>query len=597
MSTEASLIRNITVEGKGLSWIYTPGEPLYRTVDHECEELVIRAESAENASLKICGSNVRSGETVRIKTVLLDNPVEIKAVNGENGQEETVVLHINKEPDPSKLYTEKTRPQYHFTPYAGQMNDPNGLIYNRETDEYHMFFQCNRFFDNGVPGLTGTTSWGHAVSKDLIHWTELPLAITPDYWGMAWSGSAVIDRDNTSGLFDDTTPPESRMVCFYAAVGSGLEYGFAKECMAYSKDGGRTFIRYKNNPVVKNPHDMYGSGLRDPKVFRFEDSRLAGGGIWVMVTVGNLHIFTSHNLTDWILCGRPVDTEGNVFDSECPDLFPLPADGDPDSVKWVYTGGGMYYILGHMDVIAEDKVMFVPETGKIVPLKGFAELWPGYSSPETYATQTIANEKYGRTVSISWLRDPSLFLMDKIWNSAQSVPMEHSLRTVNGQLKLFSYPVQEIKTLRKKLLFSGENLLLDSLSPDPLADIHSICCDIETEITLKDATEITICLRTGCGQELTVRYEKDTGKMIVDKTKTGPGSFSGIYEPVITASADGRISLRILLDRTCFDVYGNNGEAAVAGLIFSDLRGDGMSISANGTAMIGSLKVWEMSRD
>ncbi|MCQ2429664.1 MAG: glycoside hydrolase family 32 protein [Clostridia bacterium] len=594
---EAPALGAVTVKGDGLDWTVSDGDPLYKTVDFACKSLTVSAEFDAGLSGSINGKPVKPGQTASITLGLLDNAVTVTVTDPATGLSVNRIVHVNREPDPATLYTESLRPKFHFTPYAGQMNDPNGLVYMASTGEYHLFFQCNRAFDTGVPGLSGTTSWGHAVSTDLMHWEELPLAITPDQWGMAWSGSAIIDRNNTSGLFDDTTPPESRLVCFYAAVGAGLEYGYAKECMVYSKDGGRTFIRYEGNPVVKNPDNVYGGGLRDPKVFWYADESMPEGGIWVMVCVGNLTFFTSHNLTDWRCCGRPTDVNGQVFDSECPDLFPLAVDDNPDNIKWVYTGGGLYYIIGHMEKTGEDKVMFIPETDQIVPLEGFAMLWEGCNSCETYATQTIHNEKNGRTVAISWLRDPSLFIGDKIWNSAQSTPMEYSLRTINGQVKLCMYPVSETKSLRGDPIFEASSLTIDENTPNPLADVHSTCCDIEMTFIPGTADTVTLNLREGHGQVLSVRYSRPEGKLYVDKTKCSEGSFSGVYEPTVTADADGRVTLRVLLDQSVFDVYGNGGEAAVSGLIFTNTKIDGMSLSADGSVTVESLTVWPMNAE
>ena len=506
-------------------------------------------------------------------------------------------VHFVREPDPDTLYKEQSRPKFHFTPYTYQMNDPNGLVYNAETGEYHLFFQCNRPFDTGVAGLTGTTSWGHAVSKDLVHWEELPLAVMPDDLGMAWSGSAVIDYNNTSGLFDDSTPPASRMVLFYASVGGDTTHGYAKESMAYSTDGGRTFIKYEGNPVVKNPESMYGGGLRDPKVFWYEDETMKDGGIWVMVTVGNLHIFTSRNLIDWKHCGRPVGLDGQVFDSECPDLYPLPVDGDENNIKWVYTGGGIFYIIGHMEKTGEDTVMFVPETERIFALNGIADQGPGNPAPETYATQTFNSEKLGRRVSISWLRDPSMHWKDKHWNSAQSIPMEHSLRTVNGEVKLFSYPVAEVEALRGDVLLSLENVTVTPDTENILKDISSTCCDLVATIDLGDATEVGFKVRMSerkGREELVIRYDKTAGKLYVDKNKTGSGSYLGVYEPEMVTLEGNRITLRILLDQICYDVYGNGGEVAVAGLIYSAFESTGMEFFTNGTATVESLVIYNM---
>jgi len=292
-----------------------------------------------------------------------------------------------------------------------------------------------------------------------------------------------------------------------------------------------------------------------------------------------------------------VDVHGELFDSECPDLYPLPVDGDPACVKWVYTGGGLFYIIGHLERRGEDGVMFVAETEKTVSLNGIADQIPGQKAPEIYATQTFAAEKKGRRISISWLRDPTMHWKDKIWNSAQSLPMEHSLRTVGGKVKLFSYPVEEVEGLRGTPLLDLRDVKVVPGGDNLLRGVHATCCDLEADISLGTATRFAFRVRTGeagGGQYLEVRYDRSSGKLYVDKMHSGAGPYLGVYEPELTLLEGGRIRLRILLDRTCFDVYGNDGEAAVAGLVFSEFENDGMSFTADGSVTVNRLTVWSM---
>ncbi|MBC8570613.1 cadherin-like beta sandwich domain-containing protein [Zongyangia hominis] len=571
-------------------------------VGHSVDAVKVKTQF-DSALYEVTVAGQKANPGVEVNVGLADGLNAVRVIVRDPGSDlsDTYTVNITREPNPDTLYKETARPQFHFTPYMYQMNDPNGLVYDDARGEYHLFFQCNRPFDTGVEGLNGTTCWGHAVSKDMVNWEELPLAITPDELGFAYSGSGVIDRNNTSGLFVDDpadpnyTPPGSRIVVFYASVAGDTTYGYAKQSMAYSADGGRTFIKYPGNPVVKNPGNMYGGGMRDPKVFWYEDASLKDGGIWVMVTVGDLHIFTSPNLIDWKHCGRP-QINGQVFDSECPDLYPLPVDGDPDNIKWVYTGGGIFYVLGHMEVTGEDTVMFVPETDKLYALNGIADQGPGNPAPETYATQTFNNEKLGRTISISWLRDPSMQWKDKNWNSAQSIPMEHSLRTVDGKVKLFSYPAAEVKDMRDEKILSLKGVQVDESSENVLKDLKATSCDMEATITLGTATEVGFKLRVGAaggGQELKITYNKNDGKLYVDKMKTGGGSYLGVYEPEMSLLDGNKIKLRMLLDQICFDVYGNDGEAAIAGLIYSEFENNGMEFFTNGTATL-DLDVYSM---
>ncbi len=213
-------------------------------------------------------------------------------------------------------YSEPYRPQFHFTPAQNWMNDPNGMVYYQ--GEYHLFFQYNPFGDTW-----GHMSWGHAVSTDLVHWQELPVAIPELGDEMVFSGSAVVDYGNTSGLGTVANPA---MVAIYTAAKPGNQ----SQALAYSTDKGRTWKRYAGNPVL----DIGSGEFRDPKVFWY-----APENKWVMAVVmaveHKVRLYSSQNLKDWTLMSDfgPANAVGGVW--ECPDLFPLAVDGDPAKTKWV----------------------------------------------------------------------------------------------------------------------------------------------------------------------------------------------------------------------------------------------------------------------
>lgn len=175
--------------------------------------------------------------------------------------------------------------------------------------------------------------------------------------------------------------------------------------------------------------------------------------------------------------------------------------------------------------------------------------------------------------------------------------MEHSLRTVNGQVKLFSYPVSEVDALCGDVLLSLENVTVTPDTENILKGVSSTCCDLVATIDLGDATEVGFKVRMSerAGrEELVIRYDRMAGKLYVDKNKTGSGSYLGVYEPDMVTLDGNRITLRILLDRICYDVYGNGGEVAVAGLVYSDFRSTGMEFFTNGTATVESLVIYNM---
>lgn len=278
-------------------------------------------------------------------------PLNVSAWHGK-----TLAIEVDKLPAGSKflasletgedrkgtenLYAEPLRPQFHFSPSRGWNNDPNGMCFYN--GEYHLFFQLNPYGVNW-----GNMHWGHAVSKDLLHWKEVDIALYPDELGPMFSGSAVVDWKNSSGFGIDGKPP---MVAIYTASGNP-----PTQCIAYSTDG-RQFTKFAGNPVVKH----IGGGNRDPKVIWHEPTKR-----WVMALFVDfpipgkkerqtIHFLTSPNLKDWTISGQIDDFY------ECPDLFALPMDGDAKNVKWVLTAASSDYMVGQFD-----GKTFVPETRKL----------------------------------------------------------------------------------------------------------------------------------------------------------------------------------------------------------------------------------------
>ena len=303
------------------------------------------------------------------------------------------------------LYKESNRPQFHFTTRRGWINDPNGLIYHN--GEYHLFYQHNpyeREWEN--------MHWGHAVSKDLINWQELPVALFPDELGTMFSGSAVIDHGNTAGFNQGNTPA---MVVAYTADNPEKQV----QCIAYSLDNGRTFTKYEGNPVIDSKHIWNSKDTRDPKVFWYEP-----GNHWVMVLNerDGHSIYTSLNLKDW-------KYESHVTGFwECPELFELPVDGNPHTTKWVMYGASGTYMIGSFD-----GRVFTPEAGKYQ-----------YTTGSIYAAQTYGEMPDGRRVQIGWGRvsHPGMS-----FNGMMLLPTELTLRTTKAGVRMFNVPIKEIDQL------------------------------------------------------------------------------------------------------------------------------------------------------
>lgn len=320
--------------------------------------------------------------------------------------------------DEDEIYKEKYRPQYHFTTRRGWINDPNGLVFYNGS--YHMFYQHNpmeRDWEN--------MHWGHTVSTDLVHWQEQPLALHPDTIGTMFSGSAVIDYNNTAGYNGRNGKPA--MVVFYTADRPEYE----RQCMAYSLDEGRTFTKYEGNPVVDSHEKWQTHDTRDPKVFWY-----APGKHWVMVLNerDGHSIYNSTDLKHWTFQSH---TTGFW---ECPELFELPVDGNNNNKKWVMWGASGTYMIGSFDGKA-----FTPDGPKLCNLNGSA-----------YAAQVFNNipEADGRVIKMAWGR---ISFDDMPFNGCMLLPQEQLLRTTNSGVRLVSRPVKEVEQLFDKV-YSGENL-------------------------------------------------------------------------------------------------------------------------------------------
>lgn len=291
------------------------------------------------------------------------------------------------------LYREINRPQFHFTTRRGWINDPNGLVYHN--GEYHLFYQHNPYETQWE-----NMHWGHAVSTDLLHWTELNTALYPDTLGTMFSGSAVIDHNNSAGWGKDA------MVAFYTAAGRKMTQN-----VAWSLDNGRTLTKYDGNPIL-GPD-------RDPKVFWYEPAK-----VWVMVLYDDnfLVIYNSKDLKSWEYKSR------NKGFYECPELFELAVDGDQNNRKWVMYGASGTYMTG--DFNGE---VFTPDAGKYF-----------YSWGSQYAAQTFNNTPDGRRIQIGWGRIEQRGMP---FNQMMLFPAELTLRTTREGVRLFCEPVREIGKL------------------------------------------------------------------------------------------------------------------------------------------------------
>jgi len=454
------------------------------------------------------------------------------------------VCHSDAIKDADNLYREKYRPQFHFTPMRGWTNDPNGLVYYK--GEYHLFFQHNPF-----GAKWGNMTWGHAVSRDLVHWTELGDAIHPDRLGTIFSGSAVVDHHNTAGF---QTGDEKPIVCIFTSAGGTSAWSQGQpftQSLAYSNDRGRNWTVYPGNPVLKH---IVGSN-RDPKVVWHEPTQR-----WIMALYldkNDFGLFASPNLKEW----TQLQTITMPDCAECPDFFPMPVDGDAKRVKWVFTAANGRYFVGDFD-----GKKFVPDSGP------HEANWGGWY----YAVQTYSDipPSDGRRIQIAWMNGGSYPGMP--FNQQMNFPCEMTLRSLPEGLRICRNPVREIESLRTKTHSWGETAVKPG--ENPLAPVKAELLDIEAEIEPGNAAAFGFELR---------------GQRLVYSVKDRTLSFLGKSAPL--APIDARLRLRILVDRTSVEVYANDGQVPMSfcWLPEPDDRRLGV-FTSGGEAKLRSLRVHEL---
>ena len=398
--------------------------------------------------------------------------------------------------DSENLYQEPLRSQLHFSPKRGWTNDPNGLVFYN--GEYHLFFQHNPYGWNW-----GNMHWGHATSQDLVHWQEHSEALYPDEQGAMFSGSAVVDWNNTSGFGKDGKPP---LVLIYTAAGNPTV-----QSIAYSNDG-RSFTKYAQNPVIK----QISGGNRDPKVFWHEPTRQ-----WVLVLyveapgkLHTIHFFNSPNLKDWKLASATKGgIDGDKYLFECPDFFELAVDGDVSKKKWILTAANSEYAIGTFD-----GATFTPEVSRLTDVRGI-----GF-----YAAQTFSDIPTNRRIQIGWSQAPSPGMS---FNQLQTLPCELTLRTTPDGIRLRRESVKELEALR-----------VGSNQADSLANFRSELIELRAEIDPKQGTMVEFNLRGA-----KISYDPKEQVIIVNDHRAPA--------PLV----NGKQKLVIFVDRTMLEVFASDG--------------------------------------
>ena len=454
---------------------------------------------------------------------------------------------------PVKVHDELYRPQFHFTPEINWQSDPNGLVFYK--GEYHLFYQYNPFGNEW-----GYMHWGHAISTDLVHWENLPIALFPDNDSKdkenctEFSGSGLVDENNVTGL---QKGEEKTILLFYTSHNCGQR-------LAYSNDVGRTWIKYEKNPIIPfNETD----DARDPKVIWDEASKQ-----YVMVLYRKpnnddkqkgVSFYTSKNLLDWEFKNHMP----GFF--ECPDLVELPVNRRSEDKKWVLFDGDGSYVIGTFN-----SEIFVAESPKI----------PGDFGSNYYATQTWSNipETDGRTIQIAWMKGGEYPKMP--FHGQMTFPCEISLKKYSDGIRLIRKPVKEIELLHGKGEVWENKNLIPGINKNPIHGIKGDCFHIIGSFKLKWADSFGFDVRLD---------KKNSGTEILydvkSKTLNCQGN-SAVLEPV-----DGTIKLEILIDRSSIEIFGNDGRVVLSSCFAPVENARGLYLfNIGGELLLEKLEIYPM---
>ena len=529
----AAMLMTISADAQVKPMVLSENHSMVR-LDNESKYVLLPVEEkAENASVRVINKNNQTTRRPNVR-LAVDNvdyyvPLEIK-----DGQTLDIIFHGDrrttgaikdfacwKEMTFSNEFDttnrEKFRPAYHHTPLYGWMNDPNGMFY--KDGEWHLYYQYNPY-----GSLWENMTWGHSVSKDLIHWEALPLAIEADAIGTIFSGSCVVDKNNTAGFGKDA------IIAFYTSAAESQT-----QSMAYSTDGGRTFTKYDKNPVVTfNAPDF-----RDPKVFWYE-----GTNRWIMMlAVGQeMQIWSSANLKDWnkeSSFGSEYGCHGGVW--ECPDMLKI---GD----KWVlicninpggpFGGSATQYFVGDFD-------------GKKFTCESMPKVtkWLDYGK-DHYATVSFSNAPEGRVTVLAWMSN---------WQYANQVPTKQfrSANSIARDLGLFKDGEETYVSVTP----SKENLAVRG------AKIKKPTSACEIIVDVKGTMELT--LSNARGEQVVMSYDAQKQTFAMDRSKSGDCSFSEAFAATTVAPTHGNLKqLRIFVDNSSIEAFDADGKMAMTNLVF-----------------------------
>lgn len=478
--------------------------------------------------------------------------------------------------------TPQWRPAYHFTPPKNWTNDPNGLLYLN--GEYQLYYQHNPFENKW-----GHMSWGHATSTDLVHWKNLPVAIpeiiTKDTTTWIYSGSAVLDKNNTSGFGKNGKAP---IVAIFTADQPTQKK--ESQFIAYSNDGGLTYTQYSGNPVI----DLNKKDFRDPNVFWYEPTKQ-----WIMtvamVDEHMVRLYGSKDLKAWTKLSDfgPAGYTKNGW--ECPSLLPLIVDGSPANIKWVLlvSSGGdhgplMQYYVGDFDGITFKNSN---DASKILTVD-YGDAF--------YAAIAWRDAPRNKNTLLGWIQNGRQETYP--WEGQMSIPRDLSLKTTADGIRLIQQPAAVVKSNLGEIsagVTVVKNKVLDE-SDSPISGVgNSNSYWIEAEVLLKAAKNAGFKIvqnKLKPDNDITVGYDSEKQELYIDCTKAEKNnkSAANLIQRMPLKPVNGKVKIQLLVDRSSVEVFGNDGEQVITTQIYPEVLGTGAAVFGKGSEM--SMKIWDMSK-
>lgn len=444
---------------------------------------------------------------------------------------------------------ESFRPVYHHTPAYGWMNDPNGMFY--KDGVYHLYFQYNPY-----GSVWGNMHWGHSTSTDLMHWKFEGCAIVPDTWGAIFSGSCVVDHENTAGFGKEA------VVAFYTSAKSTPWGDIQMQSMAYSLDNGKTFTKYEGNPILTSSERDF----RDPKVFWYAPEKH-----WVMILAVGQHmeIYSSVNLKEWKKeseFGAMQGAHGGVW--ECPDLVEIPVEGTREK-KWVlicnlnpggpFGGSAAQYFVGSFD------------GKKFVNESPTQTKWMDWGK-DNYATVTWSNAPDGRCIALGWMSNWQYAnnVPTRQYRSANTLARDLTLYREGQELYLKSTPSVEVKKARGKKVSIPSFKVSEKHEMVNLFEEKQGAYEVEIVIQNAGASKIAFCLLNDKGEKVSMYYDLNRKQFVMDRSESGTVDFSKDFPAVTVApvNVDKELTLRLFVDRSSIEAFGEDGKFVMTNLVF-----------------------------